>query len=138
MLYNERSGNIEVAQRFDLHDAEHAVQQLFGINADILDSEQTQDEFYQYAVQNFAMFRTDNSQIELENIGYELEGKYFWAYQTATLEPDLRELQLVSSALHDLWSDQVNWVNIKRDGQLQTAVFQATDNHIFVSFDSDQ
>ena len=42
VLFNKRSGELEVTHRFYLHDTEHAVQALFDKNADILDSEKTQ------------------------------------------------------------------------------------------------
>ena len=80
---------MEISQRFDLHDAEHAVQQLFDSRADILDSRDTQVSFYEYAAQNFSIERPD----------------------------------------------QVNWVNVERDGEIKTAVFQTQNNQIEISFD---
>ncbi len=135
VLYNQRSGSMEISQRFDLHDAEHAVRQIFDARADILGSLETQTSFYEYAVQNFSMERPDGSTIALESIGFEIEGKFFWVYQTAPLEPELSKLRLSSTVLQDLWADQVNWVNVERDGEIQTAVFQAHDNLIDISFD---
>ena len=137
VLFNARSGRIEISQRFNLHDAEHAAQQLFGSGADILDSETTQTAFYQYATENFSVYRLDDSEIELENIGFELEGLYFWAYQIAPLESNLEALNISSSALHDLWPDQINWVNVKQDGEVQTAVFESGGNRIQIEIPED-
>lgn len=135
VLYNQRSGYMEVSQRFDLHDAEHAVQQLFDSRADIFDSRDTQISFYEYAVQNFSVERSDGSPISLENLGFEIEGKFFWVYQQAPLDPELSSLRVSSTVLQDLWADQVNWVNVERDGEIKTAVFQAQNNQIEISFE---
>jgi hypothetical protein len=135
VLYNQRSGNMEISQRFDLHDAEHAVQQLFDSRADILNSRDTQVSFYEYAAQNFSIERPDGSSINLENLGFEIEGKFFWVYQQAPLAPELSSLRLSSTVLQDLWADQLNWVNIERDGEIKTAVFGPQNNQIEIFFD---
>lgn len=135
VLYNQRSEQIEVSHRFELHDAEHAVGQLFGGGADILDSDQTQLAFYQYATQSFSISRADGTELRLENLGFEIEGKYFWVYQIAPIEPELTTLKLSSTALQELWPDQANWVNVKRNGVVETAVFEGSQNQIQISFD---
>ena len=45
ILFNPRTGNIEVMHRFLLHDAEHAVRQLRNGKADILGSESDREFF---------------------------------------------------------------------------------------------
>lgn len=135
ILYNQRSEQIEVSHRFELHDAEHAVGQLFGGGADILASEETQRAFYQYATQSFSISRGDGTELDLENLGFEIEGKYFWVYQIAPIEPELTTLRLSSTVLQELWADQANWVNVKRDGEVETAVFEGSQNQIQISFD---
>jgi hypothetical protein len=71
----------------------------------------------------------------LENLGFEIEGKFFWVYQQAPLAPELSSLRLSSTVLQDLWADQINWVNIKRDGEIKTAVFGPQNNQIEIFFD---
>ena len=51
VLFNSRTGNIEVMHRFYVHDAEHGVKQLFDKNADLLNKQQTQQLFNQYVAE---------------------------------------------------------------------------------------
>ena len=55
VLFNTRSGNLEVMHRFYVHDAEHGVKELFDKSADLLNSEQTQQTFSQYVSEHFAL-----------------------------------------------------------------------------------
>ena len=41
VLFNPRSENIEIMHRFRVHDAEHAVKQILGKDADIINSRKT-------------------------------------------------------------------------------------------------
>lgn len=134
VLFNQRSGQLEVSQRFNLHDAEHATAHLFGSGADILSSVETQSDFFRYATENFSIQYTDGSEMILEPLGFEIEGNYFWVYQIAELNIDLTEFSVSSTSLHDLWPEQVNWVNVKRNGEIETAVFEGSQSLISISF----
>ena len=54
LLFNDRSGQLEVMHRFYLHDAEHAVRQLIDSDADMIGDEQTRAQFAQYVQQQFS------------------------------------------------------------------------------------
>ena len=135
VLFNQRSNQIEISHRFEIHDAEHAVHQLFGGQADILSSPDTQRAFYEYALEHFSLADQVGQSLPLQPIGFEVEGKYFWAYQVTAYDPSLTALVISSSALQDLWPDQVNWVNFKRDGEVETAVFETGQREIEIQFD---
>ena len=45
ILFNPRTENIEIMHRFRVHDAEHAVKEILGKNADIIGSKKTQNQF---------------------------------------------------------------------------------------------
>src|SRR5690554_5593646 len=81
VLFNERTGNIEVAHRFFLHDAEHAVKQLFDKKADIHQFEATRQKFSAYVQQHFSLQTLTEEPLVLVHVGYEIEGNNFWVYQ---------------------------------------------------------
>src|SRR5690606_15838932 len=72
VLFNQRSGNIEVMHRFYVHDAEHGVKQLFDKSADLLNSEQTQQTFSGYVSEHFALTTLSGDVINLTLVGGQL------------------------------------------------------------------
>lgn len=133
VLFNERTGNIEVVHRFNIHDAEHAVREVFGQTADIIGSDETQDTFADYVVERFSLYESDGKPIPLEYLGFEIEGKFFWVYQEA---PATEAAQLVMShnALREIWPDQINTVNIEGRGDIQTLTFAGSTEYLAVEF----
>ncbi|GAA6152287.1 DUF6702 family protein [Pseudoteredinibacter isoporae] len=138
ILINQRSGKLEVAHRFYLHDAEHAIKHLFGKSADIYRDKNTQQRFADYLSAEFAMRVGDGSPIELETLGYELDGKFIWVYQETDIpQPLPQALWIKQSALRALWSKQINTVNIEArnakgarlgDGKALSLSFSAGDD----------
>jgi len=125
VLFNPRSGNIEIMHRFYVHDAEHAVKQLFDKSADLLNSEQTQQTFSQYVSEHFALATLSGGQINLSLLGGQLDGRFFWVYQEAPIPNGLTGLRVRHSSLLALWPSQVNTVNIEGRGEIQSLSFDA-------------
>ena len=123
VLFNPRTGNIEVMHRFLLHDAEHAIQELFGADADILGSAEDRDRFESYVHRRFSMADQDGTTIELSPVGNEIEGRYLWVYAETAIPEGLTALTLSHDALRDVWPEQSNLVNIERDGKVRSATF---------------
>lgn len=126
ILFNPRTENIEVMHRFNLHDAEHAVKQVLDKKADIVRSEQTQQQFSAYVTEHFAMLGEDGQDLELTTVGHEVEGKHFWIYQETRQPAELQGLTIQHNALRELWPTQTNTINIEGIGDLKTLTF--TDN----------
>lgn len=124
VLFNPRTGNIEVEHRFYVHDAEHGVKQLFDKNADILSREETRATFADYVAKQFAIARADGSVIPLVDVGYEMDGRYFWVYQEARVPDDLVGLLIKNDSLREIWPSQINTVNIEGKGDIQTVTFE--------------
>ncbi|MFT2092730.1 DUF6702 family protein [Paraglaciecola sp. 2405UD69-4] len=123
VLFNPRTNNIEVMHRFRVHDAEHAAKEIFGKDADMIDSETTQQAFSNYVDARFSLFDSQEQVIELKVVGHELEGNYFWVYQETTQPAKLENLTIRHDALRDLWPEQVNTINVEGKGKLQTLTF---------------
>ncbi len=134
ILFNKRSGQLEVSHRFYLHDTEHAVQSLFDKYADILDSAQTQQQFAHYVAEQFLLHTLENEIIPLTSVGYEIEGKFFWVYQETAIPKNLTGVKLYNGALRDLWPTQINMVNIEGEGEVKTLYFSDTKNWLTTKF----
>ncbi|RUO47898.1 DUF6702 family protein [Pseudidiomarina donghaiensis] len=134
ILFNERTGNIEVLHRFFLHDAEHAVKQLFDKEADIHQLERTREQFSDYVQQRFSLATLDNQTLPLSHVGYEIDGNNFWVYQETPVVANLKGLKIRHKALQDVWQSQQNLVNVEGNGPLQSVTFKAADNWLDVYF----
>ncbi len=123
VLFNPRTQNLEVVHRFHLHDAEHAVGEIFGKGADIVGSEETRARFAAYVTERFSIFNGEtNTVLALTFVGHEVEGKFIWIYQEAPA-PEARSLAIAHNALRDIWPDQINTVNVEGDFGIQSAQF---------------
>ncbi|WP_411359709.1 DUF6702 family protein [Pseudidiomarina salilacus] len=135
ILFNERTGNIEIMHRFVLHDAEHAVGELFNKKqADIHTDEETRALFAAYVLEAFALQTADRQSLALESVGYQVEGRDFWVYQEVAMPTELTGFRVKQKALQELWTDQQNLVNIERDDRVQSLQFNAKDDWLSVSF----
>lgn len=132
VLFNERTGNIEVMHRFLLHDAEHACRELFGRSADLLSSSEDRDRFARYVYGHFSMADQGGESIRLTPVGNEIEGRFLWVYAEAPIPERLEELTLSHQALRDVWPGQVNMVNVERDRQVRTATFRDGSSEITI------
>lgn len=134
VLFNQRTGNIEVMHRFNMHDSEHAVKELFDKHADILDDEKTQQQFADYVVEHFTILDAQNQPLKLNFVGFEVEGKYFWVYQETATPPVLSGLKIQHNALRDIWPKQVNTLNVEGKGDIQTLTFSGSARLLEVQF----
>lgn len=134
VLFNERTGNIEVLHRFFLHDAEHAVKQLFDKKADIHQLDSTQAQFSAYVFERFGLQTLDGEPLPLNAVGYEVDGNNFWIYQETPIVDGLKGLRIKHKALHDLWPSQQNLVNVEGLGPIQSVTFRQQDEWLEVRF----
>lgn len=134
VLFNSRTENIEIMHRFRVHDAEHAVKEIFGKKADIIGSQETQKQFSDYVNQRFNLFDSQEQPLPLKMVGFELEGKFFWVYQETLQPTKLDNLTVRHDALRDLWPEQVNTINVEGKGELQTLTFSDSIELQTISF----
>jgi len=134
VLFNKQSGQLEVSHRFYMHDTEHAVQTLFDKHADIIDSEKTQQQFADYVAKQFLVRSLDNKAMPLSEVGFEVEGKFFWVYQETKIPEQISGVKLFNGALRELWPTQINMVNIEGKGQVRTLYFSENNDWLFTEF----
>lgn len=136
IVFNERTGNIEVMHRFLLHDAEHAAKKLFGGDANIMTDVATQKQFADYVREQFVLSDSKGGALTLKPVGEETEGAFIWVYAERPIPEALDGLKLRHNALRELWPDQVNLVNIERNGTVSTLLFQKGATELTTDFKS--
>lgn len=120
LLFNDRSGLLEVSHRFLLHDAEHVLNKLIESKGDLTNNQKVQAEFAKHIQQNFSVTDNLKQQLPLETVGYEVDGKFFWVHQQTPM-PDTDKLRIKHTALQSLIPDQINHVNVERFGKVSSA-----------------
>lgn len=135
VLFNPRTENIEVMHRFSVHDAEHAVRELLGADADILGSERTRIQFAEYVHERFSMRDQDKALLPLTSVGQEIEGRYLWVYAETPIPEGLQSLWVRHAALHDVWPAQVNLLNLDHDGESHSALFNGGTDSVVIHID---
>lgn len=134
LLINQDGTHLEVSHRFYLHDTEHAVQAIVDKKADIINSTKSQQQFADYVASQFITHDLTNKALPLTNVGYEVEGKFFWVYQEATLPKELNGIKVFNGTLRELWPTQVNMVNIEGQGKVRTLYFNDKKDWLVVKF----
>lgn len=118
LLFNPRSGFVEIAHRFSLHDAEHAFAKL--TNANIVLNKRTQGEFANYIFEQFQLKDENGELVALRNLGFEVEGKFIWIYQEYPLPDSANRLTIRMTALQEIWPQQINYINVEKEGKTRS------------------
>ncbi|MEM9670637.1 MAG: DUF6702 family protein [Pseudomonadota bacterium] len=134
VLFNSRTGNIEVAHRFVLHDAEHATHLKFGSNSDLLGSVETRTTFAEYVSENFEIAGQEGTPLPLITLGSEIKGGHLWIYQETPIIEGLDRLWIRHEALRDIWPEQINRVNLKRNGVVKSLIFTGAIGELEAEF----
>ena len=132
IFYNERTGNLEIAHRISVHDAEHALHKTTDSKADVSSSAKAQEAFSKYAAERFALYVDKNENLELER-------GYFWVYQETRIpSPSGTSFYIQNSILHDTVKGQVNTVNVRFRDKVSTFKFEADSGAKLYSRGKDQ
>ena len=123
VLFNARTGNIEVMHRVLLHDAEHAMQRRFGTTFDLIGRASDRDAFERYVHGRFSLSDQTGMALTLAPVGSELDHDYLWVYAETAIPDGLSSLTITHDVLRDVWATQSNLVNVERDGKIRSAVF---------------
>ena len=127
VVFNARTGMLEVSHRFYVHDAEHALELATGESADLVSNPQSQKNYADYVSSHFAIKMQDQL-LALELIGFEVDGKYFWVYQEARQPLNVDALSVRMTALQEVWSTHTNHVNVQSEQGVRSARLSVGDN----------
>jgi len=127
VLFNDRTGNLEISHRFYIHDAEHALSKEIKANADLYNDKNTQELFSFYVSENFSLKDSNNQLIPLTLVGSEIEGKYFWVYQETPITDAMTAFKVSMSTLQDVWPEQINHINFEKNKKVQSVRLKNND-----------
>jgi len=132
---NDAAGTIDVVHSFILHDAEAALAEAKGVRTDMMTNSAARDAFAAYVAGQFALAGTEpRTTLNLTLIGSEIEDGRVWVYQQTAIPSRDDTLVVSQGALRDIWPDQVNTVNVRRRGQVDTLTFTDRDGAQIVNF----
>lgn len=134
VLFNPRTGNIEIMHRIYMHDAEHAVKELFSKKADILKDPDTQRLFAEYVAKNFGLYNELDHPFKLNKVGHEVEGRFFWIYQETEKPAEIGTIKVRHDVLRDLWPSQNNLINFEGKGKIKSLNFSDNISLLEVHF----
>ena len=139
VLFNDRTERIEIMHRFYLHDAEQLATEIAGSGANLMDDPEDRQRFGIYVHERFNLYSQDDgpdgSRLPITLRGTEVDGDFLWVYQAMRYpSPQLDRLAISHGALRALWPEQVNTVNVERDGRVQTLTFRDAVDRLFVEF----
>jgi hypothetical protein len=124
---NERTGLVEVIHRFWLHDAEHALGSLGGLTGDLRREAPLREAFARYVARQFVLADAERRPLDVQLLGAELEGSFIWVYQ----EMDAARFEDIAwighGSMQEVWSDQLNQVNVKRPSGTRSLYLHAGD-----------
>ena len=128
LYLNPRTGNLEVAHRFYVHDAEKGLANAHGIRLDLINDPEARAKFSTYVVSQFEMRDPAGDQsLELVLLGSEIERGFIWVYQEIPAQDLPGDLLLSQNSLREVWPDQINTVNIIEGEAIETLTFTGTD-----------
>ncbi|NNE92769.1 MAG: hypothetical protein HKN23_14075 [Verrucomicrobiales bacterium] len=126
IFYNERTGNLEIAHRISVHDAEHALHKATDAKGDLAKSEKAREAFADYVAGRFTLILKDDQKLKLKLVGQELERGYLWVYQETKIPKQVgTPFFIENTILHDEIKGQVNTVNVRYRSSISTFVFQS-------------
>ena len=133
LLFNPRSGNVEISHRFYSHDAEFVLAKHLGRTIDLTSEIKHRVEFSHYIASTFELTFGDAPPASLVNIGSELEGQYIWVYQETPIPAEVCDLSVKMTAFHEIWPQQANHINVEVGDSVQSARLTAdNDSRRFV------
>ncbi|MEL7481620.1 MAG: DUF6702 family protein, partial [Pseudomonadota bacterium] len=89
-------------------------------------SSETRAAFASYVDQRFEMVGPDDLPVPLTLIGSEVREGYLWVYQETPIIDGLETIRMRHDVLRDVWPEQVNRVNLKKNGVVKSLVFSDT------------
>lgn len=129
---NPRSELVEIVHRFYAHDAEHALNEVAGIGGDIRSDRDLQEAFGRYVARHFSLTDAEGTALKPELVGAEVEGDFLWVYQQLPADDFDRIARIGHDSLQEVWPQQENRVNLRRDDGVRTLILRSDDDRVSV------
>ena len=125
ILFNYRTGNLEIAHRLSLHDAEHTLYKATGLDEDLTQSSKAREAFAKYVAERFHLSSKGNNKWKLSMVGQEIDRGFLWVYQEIPIPTSISTFSIENKILHNVVKGQVNTLNVRNKGKVTTLVFEA-------------
>lgn len=122
--YNSASKSLEISLRVFSDDLESALTKANNRTIRIDESTAAEPLIAQYLNKHFSLLDARSARKPIIWVGKELTVDVTWLYFEIPLTENLNGLKLHNSVLFELFSDQVNIVNISYQGQKRTYLFK--------------
>lgn len=119
---------LEVMHRFYIHDIEFAVKTQLKNTSNFASDNSAQQFFAQHVTDTFNLRLSNQKPLPLNNIGYEIEGRFFWVYQEINHSVDVTKLEIRYETLIDMFPEQQNLVNMDIRGKTKSISFEKGSN----------
>ena len=130
MAINERTQSLEITHRFFVADMERALQ--MSASKEMQDAKAS---MATYVNARFHLRTADGAVIEPSWVGMESDVHDVWVYQEVPLsEVEGKSLQMRQSMLMEIERDQVNTLNLTRDGNTETFTLKPGASAVVVQF----
>jgi hypothetical protein len=125
ILFNYRTGNLEIAHRLSLHDAEHTLYKATGLDEDLTQSAKAREAFAKYVAERFHLSSKGSKKWKLTMVGQEIDRGFLWVYQEIPIPTSISTFSIENKILHNVVKGQVNTLNVRNKGKVTTFVFEA-------------
>jgi len=132
--HNARTGMVEIIHRSYAHDVEHTLGNQLQARGG-LDNLEAQARLALELTAAFTLW-TKDEEVNLELVGAELDGEFFYVYQEAALPSIPHELRIRHLMLRNHWPDMTNFVNVLYPTGVAGTVFEG--NTIFQTISASQ
>ena len=126
--YNAAEHLAEITVQTFADDIEAALNKRSGATGNVrLDSSKKTNALVLDYLRTVFELKTGDAEVELQWIGMELKGYTAWIYLQAKAPQGLSKSSLRNRLLFDLFTDQVNIVNVLNDGKRSSLAFKRGD-----------
>ena len=138
ILFNYRTGNLEIAHRLSLHDAEHTLYKATGLDEDLTQSSKAREALAQYVAGNFHLSSKSKPKLKLCLVGQEIDRGFLWVYQETPIPTSsFSVFTIENKILHNVVKGQVNTLNIRNQGKVTSFVFKANTGKLRYALPAD-
>lgn len=120
--YRQERESLQITHKIFWDDLENGLKKEFNQSFDLLRIKDTlalNQQLRTYLQKNFQV-KTNGKTLELDFIGWEIEGDALWCYQEATKVKKFSSIVIKNSLLMESQPDQTNLVHVKRDGKTRS------------------
>lgn len=127
VVWNERTGLLEITHRLHVHDAREALARVTDLEQPDLGSLEARARLALYVEKHFGLAEPGGDALALELVGAELDGDHVFVFQEAALESPPGALEVRCDFLQEVFPSQLNTVNVEIGGPVRTLVFSKGD-----------